>query len=431
MRRISILACILGVCFVSMAWSQQPATNSPIGRHLQHLMTNQVNTPDLTATRSFNAQVNPDHAAKIWELGTYPGGSWFSTLNINNFGVVVGYGDIPPIGSDGFGYTHTLAVPLFGPRSVEWIDLGTLGGLKGWQYGGSISDTGLVTSSSLSQDGQQHGEVWTQESGWVDLGTLADTGDPQYASYNSSTAAHPNNLGTLIAGWSGANGSPDAPVVWTPSKVWMNGRLVTKWKIHKLDTTALPDLDGWNVFAPNDYGQIIGTAWKSDGTMETAVLWNPRADGKGWKLTPLQPSPPYPFSQAYYINDKGEIVGVANSADFSIGLPRFWKPLDWKRTKYSQPIELSLPEGFTGCETAGINDLGDMVGDCWSDTQGLPARWTTTDPTHSEIINFPADWGVAWAVNNNRIAAITYTGGPKCSTGVPWVYTCGGAIQLH
>jgi hypothetical protein len=277
-----------------------------------------------------------------------------------------------------------------------------------------------------------HGAAWTEETGWVDLGTLADTGDPQYASYDSSLATRANNLGTLIVGWSGVGGSPDAPVVWTPSNVWMNGKFVTKWKIQKLDTTALPDLTGWNVWTANDYGQIIGTAWKSDGTIETAVLWDPRADGKGWTLMSLPPFPSYPFTQTFDINDRGEIVGVSNSADFSIWLPVLWKPLDRKRTMYSQPIELPLPEGgFTNCENVGINDLGDMVGDCWSDTEDLPTRWTTKDLTFSEIINFPADWGFAWGVNNNRIAAVTYAGGQKCSAGVPWVYTCGGAIQLH
>ena len=434
MKRISILACILSVWFVTTAWAQQPATRPPNGRHLQHRMASQASrTPGLTVSRSFNPQANPDHAAKVWELGTYSGGTWFSTLDINDLGVLVGVGDVPPIGSDGFGYTHTLAVPLFGPRAGEWIDLGTLGGPKGWQYGAAISDTGLVVNDSIAPDGQMHGAAWTRETGWVDLGTLADTGHPQYASYNSSLATRANNLGTLIVGWSGVDGSPDAPVVWTPSKVWMNGKFVTKWKIHKLDTTALPDLTGWNVWTANDYGQIIGTAWKSDGTIETAVLWNPRADGKGWKLMSLPPSPPYPFTQTFDINDRGEIVGVvAPTGSWSTILPVFWKPLDRKRTRYSQPIELPLPEGgFTNCENVGINDLGDMVGDCWSDTEDLPARWTTKDLTFSEIINFPADWGFAWGVNNNRIAAVTYTGGQKCSAGVPWVYTCGGAIQLH
>jgi len=111
-----------------------------------------------------------------------------------------------------------------------------------------------------------------------------------------------------------------------------------------------------------------------------------------------------------------------------------WKPLDRKRTKYSQPIMLPMPNGgFTSCWGVGINDPGDMVGDCWDEayTKDLPTRWSTKDLTFSEIIDFPADWGFAWGVNNNRIAAVTYTGGEKCTAGVMWNYTCGGAIQLH
>jgi hypothetical protein len=81
----------------------------------------------------------------------------------------------------------------------------------------------------------------------------------------------------------------------------------------------------------------------------------------------------------------------------------------------------------------GINDPGDMVGDCWDDpyTMDLPTRWTTKDRTFSEIINFPAVWGFAWGVNDFRIATVTYLSdlGGNCS----WdTYgSCGGAIQLH
>jgi len=42
--------------------------------------------------------------------------------------------------------------------------------------------------------------AWTKETGMVDLGTLADTGDPRYASHNSSYAISTNKLGTLIVG---------------------------------------------------------------------------------------------------------------------------------------------------------------------------------------------------------------------------------------
>ena len=441
MRRISILVLILSAYFVAAAWAQQPATTPSFGRHITHRMANHTSkAPGVTVSPRFNVQAYPADAGEIWELGTYPGGTWFATWHINDFGVIIGLGDLSPIG-DGSGYTHTLAVPLFGPHAGEWIDLGTLSEEQpmGWQEPlNDISNTGMIASHSTAPDGQVHGVAWTQETGMVDLGTLADTHDPRYASHNSSTAYGTNKFGTLIVGGSGVDGNPEvgfqAPVVWKPAKVWMNGQFVTRWKIHKLDTTAFPDLAMCVVWKVNDYGQIIGAGSNADGTITDALLWNPRADGKGWKLTILPLSPDYPFGETYDINERGEIIGDVFPSDWSSTLPVLWKPLDRKRTKYSQPIMLPMPKGgFTNCWGVGINDPGDMVGDCWDDayTMDLPTRWSTKSLTFSEIIDFPANWGFAWGVNNNRIAAVTYTGGEKCTAGEMWTYTCGGAIQLH
>jgi probable HAF family extracellular repeat protein len=439
MKRISILACILGMYFVSAAWPQQPATKPPVGRHLHHRMTNQTSrTPGLSVSRRFNAQATLDDAAKVWELGTYPGGTWLTTWHINDFGVLVGLGDVPPIGLDGVGYTHTLAAPLFGPHAGEWIDLGALSRKqsKGWEEPfDDISNTGLVVSHSTTRGGYMHGVAWTKETGLVDLGTLADTGDPQFSSYNVSYAFATNKLGTLIVGMSGVDERPDkAPVAWTSSNLWVNGKFVTKWKIHKLDSSAFPDYY-WEVWAVNDYGQIIGTAYNNpdDLTIAAPTLWNPRTDGKGWeKVTPLPPSPAYPQTWVYGINGRGEIIGSANSNDWTFGRSLLWKPLDRKGTRYSDAIELPLPnDGFTACEGVGINDLGDLVGDCWNEdgTVDLAVRWTTKDPAFSEVLNFPADWSESWGVNNNRIATVTYGGGEKCPADT--YGSCGGAIQFH
>jgi probable HAF family extracellular repeat protein len=361
----------------------------------------------------------------FYELGTYPGGTWFTTQSVNELGVVVGRGDVPS------GYIHTLAVPLFGPYAGQWIDLGALGGVQptGFEYEAltQISDTGLVVSHSTAGDGYEHAVAWTRETGMVDLGTLAATGDPLYATYIASYAYGTNKLGTLIAG---SGWSPEAskgwPAVWTLSFKWKGGKFVTNWKIQALDLSAVPGLTRGVAWGVNDYGQIIGTGFNDDFTVMTALLWNPRPDGKGWMMMSLPPSA-LPASQAYSINDRGEIVGVANSADQSIWLPQFWKPTDKKRTTYSQPIELALPSGFTSCESVGINDMGDIVGDCWNDTQDLPARWITALPTFSELIKFPGSFGYSWCVTNNRIAAVTYNGS-KCPTDDT---TCGGAIKLH
>lgn len=264
MKRIGLLLLVLCVSFVSVASAQQSATKPPVGKrpYLRHPMVNRMaGAPGAKANPSFAVQARNDSETKTWELGAYPGGTWAALGGINDFGVAIGFGDVPPIGSDGVGYTHTLAVSLFGPHAHDWIDLGTLGEelSRGWEepYWFGISNTGLIATHSTTPDGQIHGVAWTKDSGMVDLGTLADTGDPKYKGHNSSYAGATNKLGTLIVGWSGVNGGIDAPVVWTPSQVWNNGKPVTKWQIHALDTKGFPNHLGWEPGAVNDYGQII------------------------------------------------------------------------------------------------------------------------------------------------------------------------------
>jgi len=436
MKRISILACILGVCLVSTVWAQQSAPKPSFGRHGPHPMANHTSTaPGPTVSRSSDAHANPDHT-KIWELGTYEGGTWFASWRLNDLGVIVGRGDVPD--SEGVLSNHTLIVPLFGPHAGEWIDLKPLDGEQptGWEEpNNDISDTGLVVSSSIAPDGHVHAVAWTNPADPVDLGTLAGTGDPTYTDYKASNAIGTNKLGTLIVGNSGVGPTgqhPSVPVVWTPSITWIKEKLVTKWTIHVLDTAAFPGFS-WTAWGVNDLGQIIGVGGNDDETILVAALWNPRADGKGWqKLMSLSSPPGYPSTDPYGINEKGEIVGGVTLPDQSMWLSVLWRPLNSKRTKYSQAIVLPLPNGgFTSCQGVGINDLGDMVGDCWNDDYSLdlPVRWTTKDPTFSEIISFPGDWGFAWGVNNFRIATVTYGGGENCS---PDTYlSCGGAIQLH
>ncbi len=439
MKRIGFLLLVLCASIVSVAGAQQSATEPPVGKnwHLGHLMANRIPTPsDVTGSQSLNVQANPDDPAKVWELGTYPGGTWFTTWHINDLGVIVGLGDVPPIGSDGVGYTHTLVVPLFGPNAGEWIDLGTLGGEqpKGWEEPfDDVSNTGLVVSHSTGTNGLPRAVAWTKETGMVDLGTLADTGNPTYTDYKASNAIGTNKLGTLIVGNSGVGPTgehPGVPVVWTSSKVWVNGKFVTKWKIQELDTAAFPGFS-WTAWSVNDFGQIIGVGGNDGETILVAALWNPRADGKGWEqLMSLSPCQDYPSPDPYGINEKGEIVGGVTLPDQSMWLSVLWKPLDSKRTKYSPAIVLPVPKGgFTSCEGVGINDLGDMVGDCWSNRKDLPTRWTTKDLTLAEIIKFPGTWGFSWGVNNNGIAAVTYGGGTNCPGHT--YGSCGGAVQLH
>ena len=190
MKRINILALILGACFAS-AWAQQDAGKPRSGKHplLRHRIVNgMAKAPGAAAAANL----------KTWDLGHYPGGTWAQLGDINDFGVAVGIGDV----LDGF--THTLSVPVFGPHAGKWIDLGTLGGTTSGGEDGEpvnrISNTGLIVGHSATAEGHVHAFAWTEKSGMVDLGTLADIG---YPDYNSSYAVGTNKLGTLIVGWSG------------------------------------------------------------------------------------------------------------------------------------------------------------------------------------------------------------------------------------
>jgi hypothetical protein len=258
---------------------------------------------------------------------------------------------------------------------------------------------------------------------------LADTGNPKYRFHNSSYACVTNRFGTLIAGSSGVDGAHSVPAVWTPRKIWKNGDFVTQWQIHKLETKGLPDVPNWDVYGINDDGQIDAVGYTDNDSIVVSVLWNPRLDGNGWEPTMLLPSPVYPKPIAFHINDNGQITGVVLSLDENIWIPVLWKPLDAKRARYSRPIQFGVPAGFTGCEAVNSNEVGDVTGDCYNDTQWVPAHWNTKNPAFSELLSFPGDWGFAWGVNIYGTAAFTYGGGLNCSADT--YGSCGGATQLH
>lgn len=430
MKRLGIVEFAICTCLLSAMWAQQgsaPRKTRP-SRHDVFHAAKSAGISNPYFARSSNWDTG------LWEFGTYPGGSWAAMGHVNNFGVAVGMGDVPPLGPDGSGFTHTFALPLFGPKAGVWMDLGTLGGdgPVGWEEPlTQISDTGIIVGHSTMPSGYVHGFVWNQKSGIVDLGTLADIG---YPAYNSSWAVATNNIGTLIVGWSGVEVScldcaSALPVVWTPSMVWKDGQLLTQWKIHKLPTSGFPKLTRWYVFGVNDVGQIIAVAWNDGETIGIPMLWNPLVSGSGWKVMALPADPDYPYILPFGINDSGLIAAAALSADASIWAPRLWKPLDSKGAKYARPIQLAIPDGFASCESVAVNDKGDITGDCWNDATDLAVRWSSKVPSFSEVLSFPADWCSAFGVNDNGIAVVTYGGGEKCS---PDMYgSCGGAIRLH
>jgi probable HAF family extracellular repeat protein len=354
---------------------------------------------------------------KVYDLGHYPGGTWAEMHAINDLGVAVGIGDVPPSG-----YTHQIGVPLFGPHAGQWFDLGTFGGedTTGWIWeGGGITDTGMIVGSAGTKEGTTRAFVWTPTLGAkVDLGTLpGDAG---------SAAIAVNELGTLVVGLSYNELVEGTPVVWTPEVVWKQGRPTTAWKIHKLPKGGLEQpgqvwegvtLIYWGAWGVNDRGQIIGDAWNCCGA-ELAVIWNPIQDGKGWGIQqlPHQSSLPivvdHKYTEALAINNQGDIVGNVNVGDdWSTSPPAFWK-LETPGAHRWKLIELTTlsgtPEGWNWA--LDINDLGDIVG-ASNDADGnwLATRWMTRDPSTAKVLGFPGDGSDAFGVNNLGIAVGMYT----------------------
>ena len=154
------------------------------------------------------------------------------------------------------------------------------------------------------------------------------------------------------------------------------------------------------------------------------MLWTPAPTGKGWKVSQLPATYDYPLPDPFQINDRGEIAGDIEPADGSVWIPAYWKPLDHLRRTYSQPILLAFPDGFSSGYGDGINDLGDIIGECWGDAGDQAVQWTTRNPTFSQVIGSPTDaWSWSFMVNNFRIAVLSY-GDASCDS-------CGRAVQLR
>jgi probable HAF family extracellular repeat protein len=355
--------------------------------------------------------------AKVYDLGTYPGGTWAEVVAINDFGLAGGDGDTGNNRYCGASGDHRpVGVPLFGPQAMQWFDLGTFGGKTCGASSSAdasitgIADTGLIVGlAPLTDDPDPttHAFVWTPKSGKIDIGTLEALG------YQHSNAIGVNKLGTLVVGWSAEAHQPwlgkSLPVVWRPSIMWGPHGWTTTWKIQKLETTGFEQFPHWYAVTVNDSGQIIGSAFDDSGN-EIAVLWNPLLGGNGWKIEQLDGSPDYPIAWPNDINERGEIVGDVATTDWNTALPALWKPVGNQRKSWNLtvlPALSGLPQGWN--EARGLNDLGDIVGDS-NDADGnwLAARWSTKDPGFIRVLGFPGDWSTAARVNNYGIAAGGY-----------------------
>ena len=337
---------------------------------------------------------------KVYDLGNYPGGSWAELHGINDFGVAIGLGDVPTgTGTE----TQMIGVSLFGGRSGQWFASGVSS-----SGAGGISNTGIIVGSILGSNGYPEAYAWMPNHAGFHLGTLP--GD------DSSSATAINHWGTLIVGASGRhdqNGVSigSSAVVWTQKLEWNNGRPTMAWEIHALASAAGPDvtlsyLGGYGV---NDLQQIVGEGYQYEPALdewqEIAVVWSPIKYGREWEIQRLPMGADFANGEALSINNLGEIVGdVWGSTTF----PALWKK-ELRNERSWSLTQLPTPSGLpNGCVARGVNELGDVVGNCTDGLFVIPARWSTHDLGFVELLGFPGYSGIAYGVNNLGIAVGEY-----------------------
>ena len=243
---------------------------------------------------------------------------------------------------------HGQVVGEGGPGAVLWtptdgiVPLGTLGGLT--QVNGLNNSGQVIGFSRISQFGPGHAFRWTATSGMVDLGTFGGT---------SSSATGINSSGHVV----GAAFAPDElnhAFLWTP-------------------IDGMVDLGPGVAYGVNDHGQVVGVGPIGDAFH--AVMWTP-TDGMVDLGTLGGPS-----SFASDVNEHGQVVGL--SLTLAEGATRGFS---W--TASDGMVELAPLPGYAASEAFLVNNRGDVVGisrnnptDVHATMWRLPAPGDLTPPT--------------------------------------------------
>ena len=256
-------------------------------------------------------------------------------------------------------------------RNSLLTDLGTLGGPNSSVTWNVKNTAGIIVGISQTADPQLLGESWSSAAfystpnnvGYINLGFVWEQGQmrglPNFAGGNNGFATGANNLAQVV-GWA-ENGVHDPtccctqvlqfrPAMWT---------LGPPDQIHELP--LIPGDTSGAATAINDNGQIVGISGICDQavgrrTAKHAVLWENGGVtdignlGAEWWNTPTA------------INQHGDVVGFAGDPAFVEGNPLH--AFIWTKDngiKALKPLRGRVPE-HVDSEAYGINEAGQVVG---------------------------------------------------------------------
>jgi len=296
-----------------------------------------------------------DHAFQwkegfLSDLGTLPPGGFSSTASwVNEQGLIMGESETGFIDPSN-GLPQQVAVVWL--QNGEIVDLGTLGG--DFSYGNAMNNRGEVAGIALNTvpdpfsylgGTETHAFVW--RNGYMeDLGTL---GGPD------SWGADVNERGDIV-GWSYINSTPNSnngpfcganvptqdPVLWR-----RDGEMIDLGTFGGTCGVVGSMFNAGSGGAINNRGQIVGTSNLAGNQSHHAFLWN---EGALMDLGTLGGD----NSDAYWINDAGEIVGAADVP----GTEQNHHAFLWQNGKMT---DLGTAKGWP-CSTAiDINSKGRVI----------------------------------------------------------------------
>ena len=173
------------------------------------------------------------------------------------------------------------------------------------------------------------------------------------------------------------------------------------WATSESPAVGLADFGaGSQAFGINDRSQIVGIAAPADTFLVTRAVYWADSSSPATELAGLGDE--FPLNFASGINARGKIIGSAASTFRDVVHAVCWP------SSTSLAVDLGAPGGeLINSEALGINDRGQIVGDAWNDDADLyhAVLWPNS---HSPAIDLntliPADSGwvleAATAINN-------------------------------
>jgi probable HAF family extracellular repeat protein len=277
--------------------------------------------------------------------------------------------------------------------------LSTLGGQSSaW----AISDTGYVVGYSYNADGYQRAVRWDTSGSILDMGTFANS----YGVFgNGGFSYNVDDQGNVVGEADIPNDTNDFTVF---HAFFYDDGTSEKTDLGTLNTFLSYYQYGYSVaYGMNNQQEAVGTAYNDnygyDPFIYDATL--------GMRALPKDPAYSDGEWKALAINENGAIAGFVTDSVTSNEILYYWPD------SMTDPVQLTLPAGFSSAEVYSININGQMVGVMWG-SDGVDHAFVY-DPENgivelNQLIDPDSGWNLEAAVRINDAGQIvgygTYNG---------------------